>query len=134
MTVPLSFKIAFKPGSQVSDEEFARFERFHPRAAGLSNLDYAKQLEALGLGLHIGAREAVENFPRYKMLLDQACQDGIPVLVTTGEVGTGGSDPTPDANEAAKTAALARARGVAPTGQAAMLAEAVPAEARNPTT
>jgi hypothetical protein len=127
--IPLSFKIAFRAGSQVTDEEFARFERFHPRAAGLSNLDYAKQLEALGLGLHIGAREAVEDFPRYKMLLDQARQDGIPLIVTTGTVGSGVPDPTPDANEATKMAALARARGVAPTGAAP--AEATPA---NPTT
>ena len=72
MTVPKMFKLAFAPGSQVTDADFARFEPFHPRAVGLSNLDYARQLEALGLGIHIDAREAVENFPRYRMVLAQA--------------------------------------------------------------
>jgi hypothetical protein len=126
---PRAFAAAFKAGAAITDEnDFREFARWHPRPDNISTAEYATQLAAKGLAIHVTA-EACRDIALFKQLMAEGRADGVPLIVTTGVVGGGGvPDLTPDASEAAKMAALAAVRaGVRGTDQAAL------AEARNPT-
>lgn len=107
-TLPPGYGVAFKPGEQVNDAEFARFERFFPRNEGEDAGAYATRLTAMGAVVKVTSDEA-RDVITFRGLLAAATEKRVPLALLTAPIPTL-PDETDAQREAAKVAALAAAR------------------------